>query len=877
MISITSKISALAAACILFPLAILSNSPEINIVNGRVVLSDNYEPHIPAPHEIIGYHIGERFTDYRNLERYVFALAEASDRVELHEYGTTYQHRPLRVLYISSPQNLNRLDELKSNNLRLSDPRDVSDERAEQIIDDSPVFVWLAYSVHGNEASTTEAALLTMYHLAASTDEEIIDALEDVVVVLDPLVNPDGRERYVNYINDMSQRNPNPDPHAAEHTAPWPRGRTNHYFFDLNRDWAWLTQQETRQRVNLYRQFMPQVYIDYHEMGRESTYFFFPATPPFHPNYPEEVQEWGKVFGKGNASMLDRHGIPYYTGEVFDLFYPGYGDSWPTFNGAIGMTYEQSGGGTGRAYERKDGHILTLAERAHNHFLTGIASINTAQQSREELLRYFYSFWLKGVEGPSGSIRSVLMKEGKDPNRTADLVDVLLHHGIEVHRTTIDQNIRNLTRFFETTAQRQDIPAGSYVINFNQPKSKLAKTLLEPHSDLPDTFFFDITAWSLPAAYNTDAYWGESVITSNLEPVTGPVRIPGTVGDKASYAYLIPWDRSKAAVALWELLKKEYSAHFAMRSFSMQENTFPRGTIVIYTHLNNDELHNDITDIAEKHGIDIYSTDTGLSDEGIDLGSNHIRPIVTPKIAVATDRPTIPNEYGEIWYLFDNVYGIPFTPLKSEQIANADLSRYNVLILPGDRSGRGYSEVLDSTAVNKIRSWVRKGGVLITTGGASQFATKEQSELTNVASSPRNNDENSNAEKERKEKLKRMGLQERQEFLQRERIAGALLRIELDTTHPIGFGYDDNVVILKRGSETLQLTENGYNVGIFKEETPVSGYAWDELVEKIHDTAYVIDYPLGEGNVVLFSDNPHFRMFWHGLTKMFINATLFLH
>ena len=878
MVRLINRIAAVLMIVVLFSFIILSYPPDIFIENDRVVLSDNYDQNIPTPYDILGYHIGERFTDFRNLERYIFALTEESDRIQLHQYGTSYQHRPLRVLYISTPDNLARLEEFKNANTKLTNPRTLPDDRAADIIEDQPVFLWLAYNVHGNEASTTEAAILTMYHLAASNNEDVLSAFENVIVILDPLVNPDGRERYVNYINDFSQRNPNPDPRGIEHTEPWPRGRTNHYFFDLNRDWAWLTQQETRQRVALYREFMPHVYIDYHEMGRESTYFFFPATPPFHPNYPEEIQTWGEIFGKGNAAMLDRHGVPYYTGEVFDLFYPGYGDSWPTFNGAIGMTYEQSGGSTGRAYERNDGHILTLAERAHNHFLTGIASLKTANQNREKLLRYYHSFWKKGIEYSSDQIQSIVIKTGKDLNRAADLVNVLLHHGIEVHKTTSDKTIGNLTRYFETTAQRQDIPAGSYVINFNQPKSKLAKTLLEPHVELPDTFFFDITAWSLPAAYNVDAYWSGSVITSNIEPVTEPVQIQGSISRKASYAYLIPWDRDKAAVVLWELLNREYTAHFAMRSFTQDGYSFSPGSIVLYTRFNNDELHNDIADLAAKHGIDVYSTDTGLSDEGIDLGSTYIRPVITPKIAVATDRPTNPNEYGELWFLFDEVYGIPFTPLRTEQIPNTELSHYNVLILPSDRGGRGYSDMLDSTAINSIRNWVRQGGVLITIGGASQFASKQQSELTGVSTaSPRKNEDNKKAENERREKLKRMGMQERQEFLQRERIAGALFRIKLDTSHPIGFGYDESLVILKRGRETLQLTENGYNVGIFSNDKPVSGYAWDELVERVHDTAYVIDYPIGEGRVVLFSDNPHFRMFWHGLTKMFINSTLFLH
>lgn len=860
------------------PMWVQAYTPEFTLENGRIVLSGDYNPHIPVPADILGYHIGERFTDYRNLERYVLALAEASDRVLIHEYGATYQHRPLRVLYISTPENLQRLDQIREDNLQLTDPRSIRDQKASGIIETSPVIVWLAYNVHGNEASGTEAAILTMYHLAASNDEELIETLENVIVVLDPLVNPDGRERYVNYINGISQRSPNPDPQSIEHYEPWPRGRTNHYYFDLNRDWAWLTQRETKQRVALYRKFMPQVYVDFHEMGRESTYFFFPATPPFHPNYPEAVREWGITFGKGNASMLDRHGIPYYTGEVFDLFYPGYGDSWPTFNGAIGMTYEQAGGGTGRAYERKDEHILTLAERSQNHFLTGISTIKTAEKNRRDLLHYYYTFWKEGINGITGDIKSVIIKKGDDPNRTSDLIDVLLQHGIEVHRLTADKNIRNVKRYFETDTQQHSFEAGSYVINLNQPRSRLAKTLLEPHVELPDTFFFDITAWSLPAAYNVEAFTAGSFVTSDIEMITSPTRPKGRVNGHASYAYILSWEHDKAAAVLWDLLKDGYTTHFAMRSFTQRGQEFSPGAIIIYTRNNPQSLHNSIQKYATKHGTGIYATDTGLSEKGIDLGSNYIRPIVKPAIAVATDRPVISNEYGELWYLFDEVYGIPFTPLRTEQIANVDLSRYNVIILPSDGLGQGYSTIIDSTMVESIRNWVRRGGILITVGGASQFVSKDAAGLTTVATSHEsNNTENAEAEKERREKLKRMGFHDRQEFLQRERIAGALFRIALDNTHPLAFGYDTDITILKRGSQTLQLSDQGYNVGIFTEDGPLSGYAWDRLAERVNDTAYLIDYPLGNGHVVMFSDNPHFRMFWHGLTKIFLNATLFLH
>lgn len=870
-------------SCILLVIAILcvsaGQAANVSIENGAVVFSGDYDPTIPTPESILGYSIGERFTDYRNLEQYIFALAEASDRVFLYQYGTSYQRRPLRVLFFSSPENLTNLRRIKEANLRLTDPRTITDRAAAELMRDVPVIVWLAYNVHGSEASGTEAAILTMYHLAASRDPGLAELLAESVIVLDPVANPDGRERYVQFINSHSQRIPNPDPQSLEHSEPWPRGRTNHYYFDLNRDWAWLTQKETRYRVQLYRRIMPHVYIDFHEMGRESTYFFFPATPPIHPNYPEEIRVWWQKFGRGNAAALDNHGIPYYTGEVFDLFYPGYGDSWPTLNGAIGMTYEQSGGSTGRAFERNDNHILTLAERARNHFLTGIATIETAHRNKHDLLQYFYTYWKTGISRSHNlEIKSIILTEGTDPNRTADLVNLLLMHGIEVHRLTRERVIRNVRPFFSKHSIQREFKAGTYVVNLNQPQSRLAQTLLEPYAELPDTFFFDITAWSLPAAYNVDAFMSESFITRDLEQLTEPVIIEGGVTGHAQYAYLIPWERDKAAAVLWELLQREYVAHFASRSFTQQGRQFLPGTIILYTHRNPSSLHETIRTAARKHNVVVYATDTGMSEKGIDLGSNHVHPVLKPRIALASNRPTIPNEYGELWFLFDEVYGIPFTPFRTEDLRDIDLSRYDVLILPNDGNGTGYRSTIDSVLVEDIRRWVRNGGILITIAGASQFATKDMSGLTTVQRFPRGESDESSAhdEQDRRERLKRMGFRERQEYFQRERIAGALFKVHLDLSHPLAFGYERDIIAIKRGTHVLQLTANGYNVGVFSDGNVLSGYAHERLAENVRDTAFLIDYPIGNGRVVMFNENPHFRMFWHGLTKMFLNAILFL-
>jgi hypothetical protein len=846
----------------------------------RSPLPERTDERIPTPESVLGYKPGERFTDFRGVENYIEAVARVSDRVRIIEYGTTYENRPLRILVLSTPHNLDRLDEILTVNRTLADPRTTSSAEARRIASTSPLIVWLSYGVHGNEASSTEAALMTIYYLASSLDERYIEMLSNLIIVIDPLVNPDGRERYVQYINSRSQRFPNPDPQSLEHTEPWPRARTNHYLFDLNRDWAWMTQKETRHRVPLYHSFMPQVYVDYHEMGRESTYFFFPATPPFHPNFPTEVISWGRRFGDGNAAQFDYHGIPYYTGEMFDLYYPGYGDSYPTFNGAIGMTYEQAGAGSGRSVNRRDGKELTLQMRAFNHHLSALSTLETAYRNREELLLYFHEFFRQGLDDSTPDFRTVIIGGERNKHRAAELVNLLLSHGIEIYRTTSQATVRRTTHYFSDATQSLLLTEKHYIIPMRQPKGRFAKTLLEPFTALPDTSLYDITAWSLPAAYHVEAYWTAEEIVRNLEPITDPVSIGGNVDGTARYAYLIQWTNDNSARLLTKLLHHGFRVHVASRPFKQKNITFQPGTLIIFVSQNGPDLDSVIRTYADQFSISVYATDTGRSEDGIDLGSNYITTVRKPVIGVFSDVPTIPTEYGEVWYMFDELYEIPFTPLRTQNIRQTDLSKYNVLILPGDDAGSGYKEVIDSVAVNRLKEWTRGGGTLITLAGASVFATKENSGLTDVSlitedDTSRMSEEEKQNRQEAREQYMRMGMWERTEYLRRETVAGALFRIKLDNTHPLAFGYSDHTFILKRGGRAFGLSGTGYNVGMYTDEGALSGFASNKLAQRIKDSAFLIDHPMGRGRIIMFMENPNFRMFWPGLTKMFLNACFF--
>lgn len=839
----------------------------------------SYDPTVPTPPSVLGYEIGERFTDYRSLERYVEKLSPSSNRIRRVVYGESVERRPLQALIISSPSNLSRLEEWKAANKKLTDPRLFrSKTEVDALLKDLPAIVYLSYGVHGNESSSTEAAIQVAYQLCAGTDQRTTSILENTIVILDPAVNPDGRERYVQWFNGAVGANVNTNPDAVEHSEPWPGGRTNHFYFDLNRDLSWMTQQETRARVAFYREWMPHVHVDYHEMGYTSTYFFFPAAAPFHEVLPEQVEKWGTIYGKGNAEAFDELGIAYYVGEDFDMFYPGYGDSWPTFNGAIGMTYEQAGSGRAGLGIRKPGDgILTLRERARNHFVTSLATLETTVKNRVERLRDFSAFWETGVRG-GGTVKGYLLREGNDPNRTAKLVSILLRQGIEVHR--VNEPVRvQATRFFGKRSVSEAFPKGTYLVPLNQPQRRLAQALLEPETVARDTFFYDVSAWSLPVAYGVTGYSLEGA----LPPASRITEIPplnkGITGGRARYAYLIPWERSGATKLVWQLLEREYRLSVAARTFEVNGRVFGPGTIIVNLGSNPGSLHEDLQALSEAHGVEVFAAHSGLTEKGISLGSNHVRPVKKPAIVLVTGAPVFANDFGELWYLFEQELGIPITSIRASELADANLSKYDVIILP---DGGNYQSIFDSSRVDRLKRWVQSGGVLIGIENGARFLTKSRSGITQATlKSEKKEDEKSKEEKEldkaKKDSRKRLTSFEQDESDRLARIPGTIFKALVDTTHPIGYGYARELFVLKGNAEPFELPENGRNVVRFTgDSVQVSGYVSPEKSKKVADSGYAMEFQVGQGKAVLFAETVSFRMFWDSLPKLLLNAVLFL-
>lgn len=837
-----------------------------------------FNPNIPTPQSVLGHEIGDRFTDYRNMEKYIEKLTASSDRVKRIFYGETYEHRPLQVLVVTSPKNLARLDAIRTQNLKLTDPRNFKAKNgAEELIGGLPVMVWLAYGVHGNESSSPEAALLTLYQLCAGTDAKTLNLLDNAVVIIDPNVNPDGRERYVQWNNSVSNLVPNTSPEAREHNDSWPGGRSNHYYFDLNRDWAWLTQRETQARIKLYREWMPHVYVDYHEMSYQSSYFFFPAQAPFHTEFPEEVKKWGKIFGRGNAEAFDKLGIAYFTGEQFDLLYPGFGDTWPTFNGAIGMTYEQ-GGGAGLAIRKRTGQILTLRERARNHFVTSFASIETAVKNRKERIQDFYRHWESGLAN-TGKVKGFIIREDKDPNRAAEMANILLQQGIEVHQMQESVTLE-AQKFYAKKSARESFPKGTYFVSMMQPASHLAKALLEPQTTVTDTFFYDVAAWSLPVAYGLTAYSTESPLPANAAKIqTARQQVGQVIGGKAMYAYLVPSEQQNGLKLIRHLLEKNYLLSVATRSFEMSNKYFPAGTVIALVGNNIDSIHSDMISLAARYGIEIVATNTGMTDKGISLSSDRSRPLIKSRIAVLTDSPFFSSDFGELWYLFEQRFDIPFTAIRSRDFGRAPLNDYDVLIFSDASDLR---EVLDSSNVDKVKRWIGQGGVLIGLDGSARALTKSRGGFTSVTLLAEKKEEEKTKEekefdKQKKETEKRQTLFEKEETARRLPIPGSVFKAIVDTTHPIGFGSPREIYVFKGDGGPIELSEAGHNVIRFSPDTTeVSGYVNKERSKKLAESAYVQDIRMGRGRVVLFAENMTFRMFWAGLNKYLMNAIMFL-
>ncbi|HZI95137.1 MAG TPA: M14 family metallopeptidase [Patescibacteria group bacterium] len=857
------------------------------------------DPTVPTTERVLGYSLGDRMTDFSAMQSYMQALSRDPGRVFQRTYGKTHEGRALRYLVISHPDNMARLEEIRAASVRLSDPRGLTAAAAEQIIRSNPVIVWLAYSVHGDEHSSTEAALAAAYQLAASRDEATSRMLHEVVVIIDPLQNPDGRERFLTYERQVAGPEPKTDPMAAEHDPPWPGGRYNHYLFDLNRDWFFQTQPETQGRVAAFQEWMPQVYVDLHEMASNATYYFAPPSEPINRNIPGSTRKWWSVFGKANADAFDRAGFEYYTGESFDDYYPGYGDSWPTLQGAIGMTYEQASP-RGMAIEREDGSRLTLKEAARHHLTSSLATVRTAASNREALLRDYYGFRKEAIAvGGTGPTRAFIIP-ATIPATALKLAALLSAQGVEVRRA--DEEFSAHAFSYDGTASKtRRFPAGTLFVDLGQPAGRLATALMEMDPSLDDRFIaqelerrrlkedsgiYDVTSWSLPIVAGAEACWTPDSLHVRSTRVTAESlkSVPGvrTLGPAAPpYAYLLKYDSNAAAMAMVSLMnlsdpnRTGLRLQIAGRPFRIGEEAFTAGSVILKVGSNPASLARIVEKEAATFGVTFYAVSSGLTDSGPDLGSNSVVTLKMPRVAVAYGDPVAPSSVGSICHMFESIYGLPYTPIRPSSLPDADLSRYNVIILPDASASPGYVEYFGAGGLRKLKTWIEGGGTLVTLKRASSFAAGKDVGLTTARRlfKPRarptgGSDENTPA----------TGGDASAETNQLpDTVPGAILRVAIEPTQYLGFGYGAEGAVMVNSNLAFSPSKEGRNVVTFssRERLRLAGFAWQESIDLLAGTAYLVEEPRGRGRVILFADDPNFRGYWESLNRMFLNSVVF--
>ena len=838
-----------------------------------------YDAAIPTFESVLGFEPGRSIASPEEILRYFEALqAAAPDRVRVWEYARTWEGRPLIYAAVGSARTLARLDEIRSGMRALADPRRTAESEAERLVSTLPAVIWLAYGVHGNEISSPDAAMFTAYHLLAAQDDPVVDAVrENVLVLIDPSQNPDGRNRFVQNFRQSYGIAPDPDRLSAEHDERWPGGRTNHYLFDLNRDWIALTQPETVGRVRVLQEWYPLVFVDLHEMSGDSTYYFAPEAVPYNPHLTADQNAKLEVFGRNNAKWFDRYGFDYFTREVYDAFYPGYGASWPAYYGAVAMTYEQASP-RGLALLRSDGDVLTFREAVRHHFVASVSTAETAAAHREVLLRDFWRYRESAIEeGKNGDVREIVLPYRGNLGNVDKLAGLLVRQGVEVKRATAE---------IESCGERY--PAGSYVVSLVQPARRLVHNLLDPQVPMDADFLaeqerrrakllgdqiYDVTAWSLPMQYGVDALPCRSAANGPVEDA-GPelVRAARPIGGPAQVAYLVPWTGNASAALLTRALAQGLVALSPDVTFTQGGRSYPAGTLVFKLDDNPEDLASRLEALARETGAEVRATDTGWVEQGVNFGSAQVARLRGPRVALGWDTPTASYAAGATRYVLERRYGYPVTPIRIDTLAGADISRYQVLVLP---PGSSYLEALGESGAKRLRAWVEAGGTLVGVESAIDFLAEEDVELLATARQklPAAGEERELGLLETEEEYLRAI---RPESANPDAVAGVLLRARPDADHWIAAGLPETVHVLYGGTAVFEplLLDEGVNALRFAgpEDILASGYLWQENRKLLAHKPVVMVQSRGRGLVIGITTDPTVRAYLDGLDVVLINA-----
>jgi Zinc carboxypeptidase len=815
---------------------------------------------LQSPAQFLGYDLGDRFTRHHRMVDYFKHVDEAMPNVKVQQYGETYEHRPLIYAVVASTENFNNLEQIRQDNLRRAG-----------LLDGAPstkvAIVWLSYNVHGNEANSMEASMKTIYEFVNPNNAKSKEWLKNTVVILDPCINPDGRDRFANFYNQYGNLPANADPQAREHREPWPGGRANHYLFDLNRDWAWETQTESQARIKVYNEWYPHVHVDFHEQGYNSPYYFAPAAEPFHEVISNWQREFQTMIGKNNARYFDEQGWLYFTKERFDLYYPSYGDTYPTYSGAIGMTYEKGGIGAGLTVTTNEGDPMTLKDRLTHHYTTGMSTVETSSVNATRLVDEFEKYFKETNNTPVYTYKTYVIKSDNNPDKLKKITDWMNTHGIKYGHASTGKPARGWD-YQTQVVNNFNLTTDDVVINIYQPKGRFITTLFEPQSKLTDSLTYDVTAWNLMYGYGLKAFAlnEKIVVAKNYEP---KAEIPATLPAKP-YAYIFKYQSLEDVSFLGALMQKGIKVRSSKNAFGVAGQSFEAGTLVV-TRRNNEgvtDFDNVVQALAKQHNRKVFASTTGFVDRGLDFGSSEVNYLKPPKVALLGGDQTSSLGHGEVWHFFEQTLHYPLTILGTDYFRNVDLSKYNVLVVPD-----GNYRLFDDATLETIGKWVSDGGRLILFANATNtFADKKGFGLKVYA----NEDAKKQAEKVDKEQKEKEGPVKYGEAERKElsnSIFGAIYKVTLDKSHPLAFGLGDYYYSLRTNELHFNYLENGWNVGILKgKQKPLIGFAGYKINKKLENTLVFGVEDKGRGQVVYMADNPMFRTFWENGKMIFSNA-----
>lgn len=809
-----------------------------------------YNQSIIKPAEYLGFEIGDWHLSHELITGYLQKLTEASDRIKMESYGKSYEQKPLQLLIISSPKNLANLEDIRKQHVQWSDPTVNSDAN----ISNMPVVVWLGYSVHGNEPSGANASVLVAYHLAAAQGTEIDELLQNAIIIIDPTINPDGLNRFAQWANANKSKALVADPADREHNENWPRGRTNHYWFDLNRDWLPLQHPESKGRIDYFHRWKPNVLTDHHEMGTNSTFFFQPGIPSrTHPLTPGKNQELTRKIAEYHAKALEKGKVLYYTQESFDDFYYGKGSTYPDVNGSIGILFEQA---SSRGHLQESIHgTLSFSFTIRNQFMVSLSTLAAARAMKNELLNYQKEFYENAINlAGNQAEKAYVVTAGNDIYRLKALAEILEKH--EINYSLSNESYRK---------NSIDFPAEkSLVVLFEQKQYKLIEAIFETRTEFTDSLFYDISAWNFPMAMHLHFAKLRNNELEQIKTNDAKLEMPiGKVhGDANSYAYILPW-HYQSGKALYQILNRGLKASVATDTIEISGGNFLPGSIVVPTQqqpMSDQQLYEYLQKIAEDNHLAIIGVKSGLSFSGASLGSPSLESLQKPAIALLSGDGVSSYESGEMWHLLDQRFAMPVTKISVEIFSRVDLNRYNVILMPNGSYG-----MLSTSGKEKLTRWLQDGGTLIAVKGAVSWLHSQGISKSNFL----------------KMQPDTTGMQKNYSDYRKARdakdINGTIFKGIADLTHPINYGINTKEVFLfKNGNYFMQPVPNPFaNPVIYTSNPLVSGYVAEEVLDKVSNSAAISLNSYGRGLIVNFADNPNFRAFWYGTNRFFINSIFF--